>query len=322
VRSQRLKWLSLIGLLWAGLGDAGQAQAPPDLLKPHRVDIGGRKMNLQCYGKGSPAAVFDQGWGENITDWQKVVGPIATVTRVCVYDRAGLGWSDRSGRPSTPKNITDDLHALLRRAGVRAPVILVGHSIGGLYATTYADRFPSDVAGLVLVDPSFAGQDDGPRTPEEDTREAEARAERDAYLQSCADFGRRHELSRTQPHHCFDSDIKLPEDQIAYLLPAYLKPFRWEAMRSELDHTDDERAFARPWGALPVVVLTHDFSGETAAAKERGQVVAAGHLALAARSTRGEHRVVANAGHDIQNDQPQAVIDAVRTVVTAARTRR
>lgn len=281
-------------------------------------------MNLECFGKGSPPAVFDQGWGGTILDWAKVESSIATITRACFYDRAGMGWSDPSGHASTPKNVTDDLHLLLRKAGIQGPVILVGHSLGGLYATLYTDRFPEEVAGLVLVDPSFAGQDDLARTPEEKRAdEAGAKKQRD-YLSSCADFARRHELSRAEPHHCFDSSIALPEAQIAYALPAYLKPFRWQAMESELGHMTDEHAFARQWGDRPAIVLTHDFSipnpGEPDATRmARAALITAGHDALAARSSRGESIVVAHANHDIQNDQPQVVIDAIRKVVLATR---
>jgi pimeloyl-ACP methyl ester carboxylesterase len=200
----------------------------------------------------------------------------------------------------------------------------VGHSLGGLYATLYADRFPDEVAGLVLVDPSFAGQDDLASTPEEKAASAAAARKQSDYLAACAEFARRHELSRAEPHHCFDSDIPLPEPQIAYALPAYLKPFRWEAMASELGRTTDERAFARSWGEKPVIVLTHDFSipnpGETESDRRtRGASVTAGHEALAARSKRGESIIVAHAGHYIQNDQPQAVIDAIRKVVSDVR---
>src|ERR1700742_204571 len=127
----------------------------------HLVDIGGgRHLNMVCMGTGSPTVVFLQGSGSDITDWRKVREPVAVLTRECFYDRANLGYSDPSDKPTTAENVTDDLHALLRAAGIKTPVVLVGHSLGGLYATYYADKFLPDVAGLVLVDPSFAGQFD------------------------------------------------------------------------------------------------------------------------------------------------------------------
>jgi hypothetical protein len=82
------------------------------LLRPHFVEVGGgRRMNLECIGTGSPTVVFDQGWGGTILDWLKVQAPISALTRTCFYDRAGMGWSPPSGRPSTPLNVSDDLHA-------------------------------------------------------------------------------------------------------------------------------------------------------------------------------------------------------------------
>jgi pimeloyl-ACP methyl ester carboxylesterase len=325
LRRLALSWLGVLALAVPTPVASAQELDPSSLLTPHLVDVGGgRRMNLECMGNGSPIVVFDQGWGGTILDWVKVQKPISAMTRACFYDRAGMGWSDPSGRPSTPRNVTDDLHILIRKAGIQGPVVLVGHSLGGLYATLFADRFPDDVAGLVLVDPSFAGQDDLARTPEEKKADEAGAKQQSDYLAGCAGFARRGELSRAEPHHCFDSNISLPEPQIAYGLPAYLKPFRWEAMASELGHLTDERAFARSWGSRPVIVLTHDFSipnpGEDEATrKARGALITAGHNALAARSSRSESVVAAHANHYIQNDKPQVIIDAISKVVLEVR---
>ena len=136
------------------------AHESAELMTKHLVDIGdGRHLNLICVGQGSPTIVFEQGLGSHLLHWAKVVGPASEFAQACFYDRAGYGYSDPSNRPSTAMNATSDLHTLLQRAGLRGPFILVGHSLGGLFLTLYADRFGAEVAGLVLVEPSFTDQD-------------------------------------------------------------------------------------------------------------------------------------------------------------------
>ncbi|MGZ5790408.1 MAG: alpha/beta fold hydrolase, partial [Burkholderiaceae bacterium] len=118
------------------------------------VDIGnGRKMNLYCIGAGSPTVVFDSGLSDWGFAWALVHPRIARLTRACVYDRAGLGYSEPSHRPGTSANMVEDLHRLLLAASIKPPYVLVGHSLGGLNVRLYADRYLHEVAGMVLVDP-------------------------------------------------------------------------------------------------------------------------------------------------------------------------
>lgn len=102
--------------------------------------------------------VFRSGLGSEAIDWRRVQPAIAAATAACVYDRAGYGFSDAATRRGDATNAVADLRALIGAARLRQPVVLVGHSLGGLFATMYAERFPRDVAGAVLVDPAFAGQ--------------------------------------------------------------------------------------------------------------------------------------------------------------------
>jgi pimeloyl-ACP methyl ester carboxylesterase len=129
------------------------ANAPPPVGRFY--DVGGRRLLLHRSGEGSPAVVFLPGAGTFGIDYLGLQQRAAQLTTSILYDRAGTGWSDRAkllGR--TGAEVSEELRDLLEIAGVPPPYVLVGHSLGGLYARQYAQRFPHDVAGLVLLDPA------------------------------------------------------------------------------------------------------------------------------------------------------------------------
>lgn len=118
------------------------------------VDIGdGRRMNLLCEGSGTPTVILESGAGGGLSGWMVFQTRIAQHTRVCSYDRAGFGFSDRSLRGITSITVTDDLHRLLVAADVEPPYVMVGHSLGGMYVRHFAAKYLDEVAGLVLIDP-------------------------------------------------------------------------------------------------------------------------------------------------------------------------
>jgi len=124
------------------------------------VDIGGRTLNIDCAGDGTPPVILEPGGfgGYGGYNWRKVQPEVAKFTKVCWYDRAGEGWSDPPPTTRNSGTIANDLHELLRRAPVPGPYVLVGHSIGGSYVRIFAARFPSEVVGVVLVDSSHPDQ--------------------------------------------------------------------------------------------------------------------------------------------------------------------
>ncbi len=128
-------------------------------------DVGGYEMHLYCTGHGSPTIVLDSGLGDDFTVWALVQPALSQVTEVCSYDRAGFGWSQSRSGVQDANAISSQLHQLLSVAGVHRPIILMGHSIAGLYLRAYAARFPDDVDGLVFVDGATPLQDD--RVPRE-----------------------------------------------------------------------------------------------------------------------------------------------------------
>ncbi|MFT4166921.1 MAG: alpha/beta hydrolase [Microlunatus sp.] len=138
-----------------------RAYPPPGQL----VDIGGHRLHLQCTGAGSPTVVLEPGLSATSSDMSWIAPVVAQQTRVCVYDRAGRGWSDPVDVTQDADRVAADLHTLLTAAQVEGPYVLAGHSFGGLYVQDFAARFPDQVAGLVLLDSaSLRNQSDQPAT--------------------------------------------------------------------------------------------------------------------------------------------------------------
>lgn len=126
---------------------------------PEYLDLGGLRLAFHRSGGGSPAVVILPGGGAVGLDYLNVQKLAASITTSVVYDRAGTGWSDRVDLPRTSTQVTNELREFLRVAAVPAPYLLVGHSLGGLYARHYTQRFPGEVAGLVLLDPAHEDYD-------------------------------------------------------------------------------------------------------------------------------------------------------------------
>jgi pimeloyl-ACP methyl ester carboxylesterase len=116
------------------------------------IDVGGHRLHLNCVGSGTPAVILESGLGETAAYWDGISTTVARDTKVCVYDRAGRGWSDPASAPQDGVAVARDLHSLLDRGGVRSPLVLVGHSSGAQYVRIYAGRYPEQVAGMVLLD--------------------------------------------------------------------------------------------------------------------------------------------------------------------------
>ena len=333
-----IRWIALALAAAAPLPAARPpADVPPPafLLGQHLVDVGGgRRMNILCTGKGQPTVVFEQGTGSRIRDWEKVAPAIFPMTRTCLYDRAGYGFSDPPDHDMSLIRVTDDLHTLLRRAGVPGPLVLVGHSLGGLYATVYANRYPRDVLGLVLVDPAFADQMNYTRSDEDVTQFDKLRAAQITMLDQCLALAQAGKLTLAAPQGCFPARPANTPAELGYM-EAYLNPGYYVATRREFEaaiprgrgtalNSAQAHAVAKSFGVIPVRVLTAGsfapFPGLNEAANQSySNHWRAGHVALARRSTTGTHQVVPDSGHFIQYYQPKPVIDAITEEIRIAR---
>jgi len=135
------------------LRDKNRYKTPPGKL----VDVDGTKLHILVMGErqtGKPAIVMDAAVGCNSLDWQKVQPKLAEFAQTVTYDRAGYAWSEKGQNPRSPERIVEELHTLLQNAEIEAPYLLVGHSFGGIHVRLFADKFPEETAGMVLVDSS------------------------------------------------------------------------------------------------------------------------------------------------------------------------
>lgn len=163
-----VKYLALViavfllsGMIYEQFGRWQDRKRLPQIGKS--VDIGGRTLNISCAGNGGPAVIFETGGDGPGLEWEPVQAGIAKFTQACWYDRAGIGWSDPGPFPRTSAAIAEDLHALLKQAGVPGPYVLVGASFGGVNSRVYNGHYPDEVAGMVLVD--AADEDESLRAP-------------------------------------------------------------------------------------------------------------------------------------------------------------
>jgi pimeloyl-ACP methyl ester carboxylesterase len=274
-------------------------------------DVGGFKMHINCTGQGSPVVILESGLGDTYLSWRKVQPQIGQLTRVCSYDRAGIGYSDSSSRPRTSKVMAEELHALLRAAGIAQPYILVGHSLGGYNVRLYASLYRNEVAGMVLVDASHPDQEN--RFPLE-LKNLEGTWLREAeFLELTMPFGvpRLMGLCEEEPiQRAAECNFHTARESVAEL-----KAFSESASQTGATGSLSD---------MPLVVLSHDPNKPSAdlpadIAKPTNDAWEKMQEELAHLSTRGTQTVAKNSAHYIQIDRPDVVIEAVRDVVEQAR---
>jgi pimeloyl-ACP methyl ester carboxylesterase len=151
----RLRHLQQLALLLPAchVGSPRSSATPHPAVTDGIVDIGGLSLHVHCAGEGGPVVVMEAGFGNDGTVWKSVQRIVGRSVRACVYDRAGLGYSSAPAtKPHTNRQMARELHRLLHRAGLQAPYVLVGHSMGGINVRLLEAEHPEEVAGMVLVD--------------------------------------------------------------------------------------------------------------------------------------------------------------------------
>lgn len=270
------------------------------------VDVGGYQLHLDCSGEGSPTVVMDAGLGGSSLDWALVQPAVARITRVCSYDRAGMGWSEPGPQPRSPGQIAKELHALLRNGEVPGPYILVGHSLAGKNIRMFAQAYPTEVAGMALID----------ARSELVERPADMETFASALAAQATQFslGRRFGIARLFGGALVGEPL-VPAGLATEMVLARTQPNAITATTQEgLSRVvDDEALAATGLGSMQLTVIAAGESMRNLPNWPEAQA------AMAKLSTKGELVVAGNSGHAVQLAQPAVVIDAIDHLVAQVR---
>jgi pimeloyl-ACP methyl ester carboxylesterase/ketosteroid isomerase-like protein len=297
----------------------------PDIGPPpgHLIDVGGFRLHLHCVGEGTPTVIIDVGAGAWSMFFSHIQAAAAQRTRVCTYDRAGLGWSDPGPRPRTSSRMVDELHLLLHRSGINPPIVLVGHSLGGYNIRIYQARYPEEVAALVFLDSAHEAQ--WQRLPPQALQLLTAAVPR---LRARAQQARQGKLAAEDitPAGVFTTHA-------SSLLPLYVAAMRtpkpYEGLADESEAAVDSAAqvpAGQSLGDLPVVVLTARnsfaaFAGSPIPQDEADRVWMDLQRELASLSRDTVHLFSEQGHHRLHETDPEAVIAAIGRGVELVRTR-
>jgi len=284
------------------------------------IDIGERRMHLDCRGEGSPTVILESGLDTSGSlSWDRVHDPLAQLTRTCAYDRAGVMWSDPKPGKQDADAVADDLHAMLTAAGITGPLVLVCHSLGGPYLMDYTRRYGANVKGLVFVDCSHADQIERlTKFPAPEQVPFVQRA-----INALSFTG----IARLLP-------VEAPEGmsaRAATIARSYLSETMGGSLKemAAIRATFKEAGELRDLGDRPLVVLTAMKPYPAALLASIGLSVEDGEamqheweklgLDEASWSRHSRHESIADSQHYIQLQRPDRVIAAIEEVVRAVR---
>jgi pimeloyl-ACP methyl ester carboxylesterase len=312
------------------LGEVPPVAAPKSVRPPGQfVDAGAHRLHVVTRGEGGPAVLLESGIAASSLSWAKVQPELARFTRACAYDRAGLAWSETAPPPLMFDRILQDLHTVAASVDASAPIVLVGHSFGSLIVRGYAARHPDRVAGLVLVDPPTEWIEGAP----ERTRLLQRAIQASAVGGVLARLGvvraalalltgglpgiPRTLVKAMGPRasgtleRLVGEVRKLPPELYPAVQAHWSQPKCFAAMADHLRVLKTEGTLigmASPPPDIPVVVISggHQPPAEVAV-----------HRRMAAASPCGRHVVAAKSGHWIMFDEPEVIVDAVRTLIAS-----
>lgn len=296
-------------------GVLAKRQLARENLPPGQLtNVGEYNMHIYCTGEGSPTVILEAGLNDFFVTWSTVQLEVANVTRVCSYDRAGLGWSEASPHARTSDVMAKELHSLLRNTGIEGPYILVGHSFGGIVARQFVQQYPEEVAGMLLVD--SAHEEQLARLPFiKDS--ADAFVSQFRTLSMISSFGLMALSPATIPNRGF------PEE-------AYRQ---YQAVLATTDYFDSAIAESTAFysgastlkiaemGDLPLIVLTHGLTDTTSGVDSAQQSLFEQEWSkmqseLAGLSSNSKQVIAEKSGHYIQFDQPELVIESIIELVS------
>jgi pimeloyl-ACP methyl ester carboxylesterase len=316
---QRALWVAMVvlvllpsGFAYEQFGEWRDRKLAPQVGRS--VDIGGRSLNIYCSGEGNPTVILESNWGAPGYGWLPIQREIAKFTRVCWYDRAGYGWSDPGPYPNHSDSIARDLHQLLTAAHISPPYVLAAHAMGAFHARVYRGFYPSEVVGLVLIDPMN----------EDMTIHIHNHIEafRPAVLLMRRTFGNLGlaRLMYSDPGQA-QRGYTQQEWNTLVTLKRQLKSRVASGMEPPLWICGELARASGSFGDIPVVVLSAGIQDQEEDPKldsDQPLKLELQHK-LAGLSTQGKQVIVEKSGHDIPAAAPEAVVRAVRDTVSEVR---
>jgi len=297
--------LALVGYIYEPLAEAADAKAypPPGQL----VDVGGYRLHINCTGTGSPTVIIDAGLGDWSTTWGFVQEEVAKTTRVCTYDRAGLGWSDAGPLPRDAAQFAKELHTLLQNANIPGPYVMVGHSLGGLVVRVFVHDHAPEVAGVVMIDSMNPNQ--VTQSPNAVQSQSNSQSQPFSWKALLARFGVARLLVKLPV-----LGPTMPPGQEAYY-PLYIRP---RSLQTEVNEFGGVQASAaqsaavQTFGDLPLIVLTAKLNYQLPNWQEL-------QAELPQLSSNSQQLFAENSGHNIQIEEPEAAIAAIVKMVELVR---
>ncbi len=280
------------------------------------IDAGGYNLHVVKKGSGTPTIVFEAGSGETSLSWRGIPDALSEDATVVVYDRAGYAWSEQAPSARSGENIVQELHEALQNAELPGPYILVGHSLGGMYVRLFAQTYPDQVTGLVLVD----------ARPENDERESKPILEKENFSGNPSVFTMKLLKSSGVMRIFKDWLLEglIPKEDRDMFVNVIAKSTFFEAKDEEgrLAYITEDSIRGRHLGNLPVRIITRGIAPDyvSAGISEEGgrkleEIWQTGQRQLLDISSDSEQVIAEASGHMIIHDQPELVVDKIRELL-------
>jgi len=303
--------LLIVGFDWECVGEWRDRKLYPQVGRS--FNIGGRSLNIFCSGEGSPTVVLEGDWGMPGYGWTPVQREIAKFTRACWYDRAGYGWSDPGPFPNHSDSVARDLHQLLSAAGIERPYVMVGYSMGAFHTRVFRGLYKDEVAGMVLVDPMSEDMTIGIHNHIEAFRPAVI-----VLFKTLGMFGG-FRLLAPDPGPA-PKAMTAREWSTVWALKWQAKSRPSETKEVPLWVNGELARASGGFGSLPLVVLSAGIPGPAEDPRlEDRQLKVELQERLARQSTRGRHAIIPYSDNLIPYHAPEAVVEAVRSVLVDCR---
>jgi len=295
----------LVGYIYEPIAEAADVKAypPPGQL----VDVGGYRLHINRTGSGSPTVVINAGLGDWSTTWGGYVQPeVAKTTRVCTYDRAGMGWSEAGPLPQDAAQSAKELHTLLQNAHIMGPYVMVGHSLGGLGVRVFVHDYSSEVSGIVLIESMNPKQ--LAQSPTEVQSQSESRSQPFSLQAALARFGVIRLLVKLP-----GIAPSVPPNEEAYY-PLYVRPQYFQATTNDsqgMPAAGAQAAAVKSFGDLPLIVLTARLNNIPSWQEWQTE--------LLQLSSNSQQLFAENSDHNIQVEEPDAAVRAIIQMVGQVR---